>query len=527
MKNGARGRSLFWTITGMFLLAVVLGTLVQVFVAVAVLRPLEARESRARAEVVASGLAAEIATAPRPLEPAELDSLLRQHRASLGNRPGLIAYRSADGRITTDPPDRARFLARMLAVASALEARPALPREGGPPPEALGARPPEGGVPPPEPFEARGRHGRGGPEQLRDHDGPRAPGPPGRFDLVVRRPVMRGPERLGEIIVLRPLRPPGYLFESQTALLFFPIAVIVSVVMGLALVRMLVRRLRAMETLAARVADGDLTVRIGDTRGDEIGRLAQRLDRMTERLAEARTRVEASEEQRRQLFADITHELATPLTSIRGYAETLLDPAVPKSDDERGRFVRGVLEESRRLDRLIRDLFELARLEAGASPLEKERLDWAALCRNTAERFEPRFQAAGLALKWREAPAGAWLEADGHRLEQVLENLLANALRYVPKGGTVELALERGAASDERYRLVVSDDGPGLPAAELAHVFERFYRAPGGDAAGDRAGSGLGLAIVREIVRRHGGTVAARAREPLGLVITIELPARG
>ena len=107
------------------------------------------------------------------------------------------------------------------------------------------------------------------------------------------------------------------------------------------------------------------------------------------------------------------------------------------SDDERGRYVRGVLEEARRLDRLIRDLFELARLEAGASPLALEPLDWTALCRNTVERFEPRFRDAGLSLRWQEPAAEAWIQADGHRMEQVLENLLVNTLRYVPAGGSL------------------------------------------------------------------------------------------
>jgi len=281
----------------------------------------------------------------------------------------------------------------------------------------------------------------------------------------------------------------------------------------------------AMETLAARVAEGDLSVRIADRSGDEIGRLAERLDRMTERLADARARVEESDRQRRQLFADITHELATPLTSIRGYAETLLDPQVSVSGDERGRFVRGVLEEARRLDRLIRDLFDLARLEAGATQLLRERLDWVALCRNTAQRFATRFADAGLRMEWDQTVPEAWIEADGHRMEQVLENLLGNALRYVPTGGRVGLSLTstNGAGT---FRLRVDDDGPGLSDEELSHVFERFYRAAGarGSASRDGGGSGLGLAIVREIVERHGGSVRAEASLPHGLAITIELP---
>jgi two-component system sensor histidine kinase BaeS len=249
---------------------------------------------------------------------------------------------------------------------------------------------------------------------------------------------------------------------------------------------------------------------------------------MTERLRQASDHVAATDRQRRQLFADITHELATPLTSIRANAETLLDPGVPLDAADRTRYVQGVLDESRRLDRLIRDLFDLARLEAGASTLERERLDWVALCRNTAERFRPRFDRAGLELRWRTSAPEAWIEADGRRMEQVLENLLGNALHYVPSGGHVEMALAERGTGQSRYRLEVSDDGPGLPEVELPRVFERFYR--GADSRGtgtpdELGGTGLGLAIVREIVTRHGGSVDALARQPSGLCIRIEMPA--
>ncbi len=486
MSRRPRGRSLFWTISGLFLLAVVLGTLLQALLAVAVLRPLEERDSRARAEVVVANIAAEIATAPLPPGAGELEALLARHRGNLGPHPPSIVYRATDGHTVSNPRNRQHIFERLLAG------------------ESLPA-PPEG-------------EGRGG-------------GAPPRLDILARRPVLHGGERLGEVLVIRPMRPrEGRIpFELRTVLLFLPIALIASIVVGFLLVRILVRRLRAIEILAARVAEGDLTVRIGDPSGDEIGRLAGRLDRMTERLLDARTRIEENEQQRRQLFADITHELATPLTSIRGYAETLLDPGVAVSEEERARYVRGVLEESRRLDRLIRDLFELTRLEAGASALTLESLDWAALCRNTVERFEPRFRDAGLRLEWRGSPSPAWIEADGHRMEQVLENLLANALRYVPSGGTVELALAGVQGRDDRFRLTVSDDGPGLSPDDLSHAFERFYRAAGARGAGaarDGGGSGLGLAIVREIVERHGGAVSAETRAPHGLAIVIELPAR-
>jgi signal transduction histidine kinase len=479
-------RSLFWTIAGILLLTLIVGTLLQALVVVAVLEPLETRDARSRAELLASSIAGEIAARPGLPAAADLDTLLARHWAASGPHPPWIVYRGRDGLVVTAPPDRGRFLAR----ASAGEAAP----------DSL----------------------------ARD---PRRRGPQRRLETIARHPVARGDGVLGEVIVMRPTRPRAALefLGPRTSLLFLPIAMIAAMVAGLVMVRMLVGRLRALELLAARIAEGDLSVRIADPREDEIGRVAERLDRMADRLADAHARVETSERERRQLFADITHELATPLTAIRGYAETLLDPHVTVSPDERTRYVRGVLDESRRLDRLIRDLFELARLEAGAAPLEREPLDWAALCRNTIERFEPRFRDARLRLVWRPALEEAWIEADGHRIEEVLENLLANALRYVPADGTVELSLARADGSGDRFALTMADDGPGLPAEERAHVFERFFRGAGARGTGgarDNGGSGLGLAIVREIVVRHGGSARAEACVPHGLSIIIELPAR-
>ena len=481
--RGRPGLSLFWTITAMFLVAAVLGTLVQVFVTAAVLHPLETRETRARAELVATGLATDLAATGEAPGTAAFDTLLAHHRNDLGAHPGVLVYRAPDGAVVLSPPQGARFLARVLDA-------------------------------PAEPRALFDRLLKAGP-----HD---------RIEWIVRRMVAR-PEGAGELLVVRPARPRGEggPFESRTWLLFLPIALIASVAAGLIMLRLLVRRLRALEVLAARVAEGDLSVRVADASGDEIGRLAEGLNRMTGRLAEARAQLESTERQRRQLFADITHELATPLTSIQGYAETMLDPRVTVSSDEHTRYLRGVLHESRRLEQLVRDLFELARLEAGATPLAKERLDLAALCHHTTERFARRFEEAGLHLVWGESPEHAWIQADGHRIEQVLDNLLVNALRYVPAGGTVELGLA-AATNGDRYRLVIRDDGPGLPADEIVMVFERFYRSAGARAPGgsrDDGGSGLGLAIVREIVERHGGTVQAHARVPHGLEIAVELPA--
>jgi len=461
-------RSLFWTVAAIFLLTAIIGTLLQALVASAVLHPLELREAKARAELAATALSSALASAPSMPKAAELDTLLARYREPV--RPAWILFRASDGTVTTSPPGRSL------------------------------------GLPP----------------------GSRDRGDRGRIETLARHDVVRGGRPAGEILVVRRMRPRGamgFLEEPREALFLFPVAIAASAFAGLVLMRLLVRRLRAMEVLASRVAEGDLSVRIADKSGDEIGRLAEQLDRMTDRLASARSELHETELQRRQLFADITHELATPLTSIRGYAETLLDPGVPVSPEERTKYVRGLLDESRRMDLLIRDLFELARLEAGAAPLHKEHLDWAALGRNTIERFQPRFRKAGLTLLWHERGPEAWIDADGRRMEQALENLLVNALRYVHAGGHVEVTLEPAAGT--MHRLVVSDDGPGIPPEELSLVFGRFYRGSSSSSTGSdegQGGSGLGLSIVREIVERHGGTATARTSPSGGLAIVLELP---
>ena len=245
MSPARPGRSLFWTIAGMFLLTLVLGTLAQALVTIAVLQPLEARDTRARAELIASSIAADLAAAPHLPQGSELDTLLFRRRAEFGPRPPWVLWRARDGSVVTAPPGRERMLERVSAG---------------------------GGSPQPPPGAVRGRE------------------PANRIEIFARRSVVRGSEVLGEILVLHPVRPDegaGFLL-SRTSLLFLPIAMVASVIAGLVMVRLLVRRLRALELLAARVTEGDLAVRIADTSGDEIGRLAEQLDQMTERLAAAR-----------------------------------------------------------------------------------------------------------------------------------------------------------------------------------------------------------------------------------------------
>jgi signal transduction histidine kinase len=486
MKRRPRKSSLFWTFAGAFMLVLIVAALMHALVLDAVLHPIAERMLESRVESVARDAAGEIAAALAEDPKADLQPVL--HTLVENRSPIRIYFRHRDGWFASDRP---------------------VPRGRRRPPWVF--REPLGDNLDDFLLEERGPGGE------RD-DEPQA---------LSRQPVMIDTALVGEVVAFAHLRRfPHYPSGSPVPVLFFlPVSVIIAGAAGLVIFRLVLRRLRRLEDLATRVTEGDLSARVPSPGSDEIGRLGDRLNRMTESLAAAQQNVEHGDHQRRQLLADISHELATPLTSIRGYTETLLDPSMALSDDERTSYLHHVLDESERMDLLIQDLLELTRLEAGANDLNKERLDWAALCRNTIERFRPRFRHAGVDIRWESPAEEAWLEADGRRLEQVLENLLINALRYVPQKGTVSLALEAVTGDgSERFRLTIVDDGPGFPPEDLPHVFDRFYR---GDPARSTGGSGLGLAIVQEIVRRHNGTVHAENRPPSGAAIIIELPARG
>lgn len=492
--------SLFWTFAGSFLLVLVVAAIVQAMVVLAVVQPLSVRWMAERAERLVRDVGGEIAATGGDADAVR--EVLRRNRPE-GRTPFLL-YRGDEGIVVSGRPLRPpalRHLERLLA-----EENPDAGRERLPDP----------------PSGERGEAQEPGPRQ---DVGPGLGRTDrfflGRMRILARHPVTTSSGVRGEVVALGPvsrfpLLPPG---TPHHVFLFLPVAVLVAGTAGLILFRMLIRRVRAMDVLALRVTEGDLTARIPDTGSDEIGRLGASLNRMTESLSEARARIDADDRQRRQLLADISHELATPLTSIRGYAETLLDPRVPVSEGEEKTYLKHVLAGAERMDMLISDLFDLTRLEAGAIELATERLDWTDLCRHTLERFLPRFRDAGLTLEWSGPRDPAWVIADGRRLEQALDNLLVNALRYVPEGGTVELSL---TAREGGFRLTVADDGPGIPPEALPHVFDRFYRA---DPARSSEGSGLGLAIVQEILRRHGGAVRAEARSPRGTAFYLDLPA--
>ena len=280
------------------------------------------------------------------------------------------------------------------------------------------------------------------------------------------------------------------------------------------------RRLRHVQDATERLGAGDLSARAPEDGGDEVAQLARAFNRMAEDLASRARALDASDRARRQLLADVSHELMTPLTAMRGYVETLSMPAVPLDAPTRARYLRIIDEETRRLEAIIGDLLDLARLEGGGTAFRRERVDVAALFDRVAMRHEREMRARGIALAREVASGAESVDGDADRLEQALQNLAANALRHTPDGGRISLGAARGT---DGVRLTVRDTGPGIPDEHLPLIFDRFYKADASRRAS--GGSGLGLSIVKTIVERHGGTITARTDG--GAVFEITLPLAG
>ncbi|BCS31279.1 two-component sensor histidine kinase [Luteitalea sp. TBR-22] len=276
------------------------------------------------------------------------------------------------------------------------------------------------------------------------------------------------------------------------------------------------RRLQALESAAVRLGQGDLSARAPEEGADEISRVARAFNQTADALATQIQRVTSEQEIRRQLLADVSHELHTPLTTIRGYVETLQMRDLPISEDDRARYLAVVDDEAIRLERLIGDLLDLAKMEAGGLGLRPERAPLSFLWSRLRDRHGPSATAVGVTLAFE--PTTLEVTADIGRLEQALSNLVANALRFTPEGGQVHVT---ASLVPEGLCLEVRDTGVGLPPESQARVFDRFFKQ---DGSRSRGGTGLGLSIVRAIAEAHGGTATVSSTPGEGSTFRVVLP---
>jgi two-component system sensor histidine kinase BaeS len=297
-----------------------------------------------------------------------------------------------------------------------------------------------------------------------------------------------------------------------------------SLIVALVVFRPARRRLQSLENAARALGEGRHDVRADERGGDEVSALAHTFNQMAAELDRRTQALAASDRARRQLLADVSHELMTPLTAIRGYTETLAMPDLAMDGATRARYFDIVDQETYKLEAIIGDLLDLAKLEGGGGALTVEPVPVAELFRRVQDRHAPTLQARGVTLDVQAAEA-LTVAGDLQRLEQAIQNVASNAIRHTPDGGRVALRAEEAGSN---VRITVRDTGPGIPAEHLPHIFDRFYKVDAARAAtGAPSGSGLGLSIVRAIVERHGGTVTASNAPDGGAVFAITLPGAG
>jgi two-component system sensor histidine kinase ResE len=238
-------------------------------------------------------------------------------------------------------------------------------------------------------------------------------------------------------------------------------------------------------------------------------------------------RVLQSQMSQREFVANVSHELKTPITSVQGFSQAILDGTAGTPEAQK-QAAQVIYDEAGRMHRMVLDLLDLARLDAGTLDLKCASVDLPALLREVAGKFAPQAHEAGVTIHVESQPALPQVWGDGDRLAQVFTNLVDNALKHTPAGGSLTLrAGLSDSTSDPRNGQVdveVIDTGEGISADALPHIFERFYQSDPSRPGGEKHGAGLGLAIVKEIVGAHGGKIGVRSRPGAGSTFTVSLP---
>jgi two-component system OmpR family sensor kinase len=291
------------------------------------------------------------------------------------------------------------------------------------------------------------------------------------------------------------------------------VALVLSVLLALLVSRSVSKPLRRVADAARAITRGQTGIRAPVSGPNEVRGLARSFNTMVEQ-------VEAVQQSQRDFVANVSHELKTPLTSIQGFSQALLD-GTAATPEATARAARVIHEETERMRRMVDDLLTLARFDAGQMVMAREPVELGPLLSSCVEKLAPQAQAAHVTVEL-DASEKVTVPGDADRLAQVLTNLVDNSIAHTPQGGKVTLAVHRSAESS--VEIAVTDSGEGIPAEEISRVFERFYQVD--KSRPRRRGAGLGLAIVKEIVEAHGGTIVAESVVGLGSRFTVRLPAK-
>ncbi|MGZ9234311.1 MAG: sensor histidine kinase [Anaerolineales bacterium] len=303
-----------------------------------------------------------------------------------------------------------------------------------------------------------------------------------------------------------PFTGPDYIFPL--GFLGF-ILLVFTVGWGARSLRRMSRPLDELVNASHKVAEGDYSIRVEENGPPEVYSLMRGFNSMAARL-------QANDQQRRNMLADVSHELRTPITVIQGNVEGILDGLYP-ADEAR---LKSILEETQVLSRLVDDLRTLALAESGALHPKREPTDLAELIHDAVSGFEAQRTEKEIEVAM-SLESGVEAHIDPQRVREVLTNLLSNALRYTPPGGKIQIRLAEAASGEERIATIsIEDNGPGIESTELPHVFDRFYKSS------DSGGMGLGLSIAKYLVEAHQGKIWAESQVGRGTKISFTLPSQ-
>jgi len=322
----------------------------------------------------------------------------------------------------------------------------------------------------------------------------------------------------GQVVVAAAPRPRVPVLSIFADELFIPIvqggviALLLSLILAFILSRWVADPLQQV-VIAARTYPSDDIKPVAPRGPREVQALTRAFNSMIRRVHDSR-------QSQRDFVANVSHELKTPLTSIQGFAQAILDDTAD-TPEARKRAAQIIYDESGRMHRMALDLLDLARLEAGTADLKMSQVDMGALLRGVVGKFMLRAQKDHITLQANIPNDLQSLTGDGDRLAQVFTNLVDNALKFMPAHGQVMLSANRAGAEME---ISIADTGSGVPNEALPHLFDRFYQADSSRAGGEKHGAGLGLAIVKEIVEAHGGKIGVRSQVGHGTTFTIHLP---
>ncbi len=292
-------------------------------------------------------------------------------------------------------------------------------------------------------------------------------------------------------------------------------------IVGLGLFGLLTRRLRAITEVVSRFAQGHFDERTKDTSSDELGQLASSFNAMADTIASNVAELQRVDRQRRELVANVSHDLRSPLSSMQGYLETIVMKDETLTAEDRARYLQVVLRNTESLNMLVAELFELSMLDAEQVMFKPEPFSVSELAHDVVQQFAPEAERSGVRLITDHGGALNLVFADIALVERVLSNLIDNAIRFTPDGGIVRVE-SRGVNGE--VVVEVADTGAGIPAEDLPHVFDRFYKVDKSRTR-SRGGAGLGLAIANKIVGLHGGRLKVESAEGKGTTFGFSLRA--